>query len=110
MGRRVEYRRYSAEFKLTAVKLSYQKDVLSKDVAEALDIHPLMLSRWRKHWREGKIKDSEEISIKLDAKQVAELRRLRKLERKHQLLKEEHALLKKAIQFSLEQKRKSTNS
>jgi len=38
--------KYSDEFKATAVKLSHRDDIQSKDVAEALDIHPLMLSRW----------------------------------------------------------------
>jgi transposase-like protein len=36
--------RYSHEFKATAVRLSDLPDVL----ANALDIHPFMLSRWRK--------------------------------------------------------------
>jgi hypothetical protein len=36
--------RYSAEFKLKAVKLSDLGGVQVKDVAEALDIHPFMLS------------------------------------------------------------------
>ena len=42
--------RYSAEFKVKAVKLSDLGGVQVKDVAEALDIHPFMLSRWRKEW------------------------------------------------------------
>ena len=37
--------RYSAEFKLKAVKLSDLAGVQVKDVAEALDIHRSMLSR-----------------------------------------------------------------
>ena len=40
--------RYSAEFKLTAVKLSGMRGVQVQTVAKALDIHPFMLSRWRK--------------------------------------------------------------
>ncbi len=40
--------RYSMQFKATAVRLSELPDVLIQDVAEALDIHPFMLSRWRK--------------------------------------------------------------
>ncbi len=40
--------RYSMQFKATAVRLSEIPDVLIQDVAEALDIHPFMLSRWRK--------------------------------------------------------------
>ena len=38
--------RYSGEFKATAVKLSRLAGVHVQDVAEALDIHPFMLSRW----------------------------------------------------------------
>jgi transposase len=37
--------KYSEEFKATAVQLSNLHDVLIRDVAEALDIHPFMLSR-----------------------------------------------------------------
>jgi transposase-like protein len=48
--------RYSAEFKLKAVKLSQIEGVQVQDVADALDIHPFMLSRWRKEAREGRLK------------------------------------------------------
>lgn len=34
--------RYTAEFKLTAVKLTQIEGIQVKDVAESLDIHPLM--------------------------------------------------------------------
>ena len=40
--------RYSGEFKLTAVKFSRMPGVQVQTVADALDIHPFMLSRWRK--------------------------------------------------------------
>jgi hypothetical protein len=43
--------------------------------------------------------------ITIDPETKSELKRLRKLERDHNLLKEEHALLKKAIQFSSQQKK-----
>ena len=52
--------RYSGEFKATAVKLSSLSGVLIQDVARELDIHPFMLSRWRKEVREGKIVEDEE--------------------------------------------------
>ena len=107
MGRRLEYRRYSDEFKITAVRLSLAEGVMSKDVAEALDIHALMLSRWRKEYRDGKISGSVK---QTKVKQVAELKQLRELRAKHEALKEEHSLLKKAIQFSLEKRKKSSNS
>lgn len=35
---------YSANFKIKAVKLSLRDDAISQDVAEALGIHPLILS------------------------------------------------------------------
>jgi transposase len=47
--------KYSLEFKSKAVQLSHLKGIQVKDVAEALGIHPFMLSRWRKEYREGKI-------------------------------------------------------
>ncbi len=36
---------YPIDFKIKAVELSLRDDVLSKDIAQALDIHQLMLSR-----------------------------------------------------------------
>ena len=50
MGRPIgpkKVHRYSAEFKLTAVKLTRMPGVEVQTVAAALDIHPIMLSRWR---------------------------------------------------------------
>jgi transposase len=95
------------QFKATAVRLSELPDVLIQDVADALDIHPFMLSRWRKQVREGLIVTK---GVKLDTETKAELKRLRDLEKKYKLLQEEHALLKKAIRFASDQKRKSSNS
>ena len=51
MARRVgpaKVRQYSLEFKLKAVKVSQLKGVEVQAVADALEIHPFMLSRWRK--------------------------------------------------------------
>ena len=56
MARRVgpvKVRQYSLEFKLKAVKLSQLKGVEVQAVADALEIHPFMLSRWRKEARDG---------------------------------------------------------
>lgn len=99
--------RYGDRFKATAVKLSSLPGVLIKDVAAALDIHPFMLSLWRKQVRDGVIVAK---SAKLDVHTVAELRRLRELERRHKLLVEEHELLKKDIRFTSDRKRKSSSS
>jgi len=81
--------------------------VLIQDVAAALDIHPFMLSLWRKQVRDGVIMAK---SAKLDVQTKAELKRLRDLERRYKVLKEEHELLKKAIRFASDRKRKSSSS
>lgn len=99
--------RYSEEFKARAVLLSELPDVLIQDVAQALDIHPFMLSRWRKQAREGLIVTRD---VKLDTDTAAELQRLREVEKRYKLLQEEHALLKKAIRFASDRKRKSSSS
>lgn len=99
--------RYSMQFKATAVRLTELPDILIQDVAQALDIHPFMLSRWRKQAREGLIVTK---GVKLDDETVAELKRLRELEKKYKVLQQEHELLKKAIRFTSERNRKSSNS
>ena len=63
-----------------------------------------MLSRWRKEAREGLFTVSGG-KLGLDAKQVAELKRLREVEQENRVLKEGPTLLKKAIRFCSSQKR-----
>ena len=87
---------YSAEFKLAAVRLSRQRGVQVQAVAAALDIHPFMLSRWRKTARDGMLR-GKRVAVKVPPPR--EIRRLQALERAHALLQEEHALLKKALRF-----------
>jgi transposase len=99
--------KYGERFKATAVKLSSLPGVLIQDVAAALDIHPFMLSLWRRQVREGVIVAR---ASKLDVETTAELRRLRELERRYKVLREEHELLKKAIRFASDRKRKSSSS
>ena len=109
MARRKKYNRYDDDFKATAVSLTEIPGVQATHVAEALDIHEVMLYRWRMEMRRGQIVAKKK-DINIDPQMKAELKRLKKLEREHNLLKEEHALLKKAIQHSLQQKEKSSNS
>jgi transposase len=99
--------RYGDRFKATAVKLSSLPGVRIKDVAAALDIHPFMLSLWRKQVRDGVIVAK---GAKLDVKTKAELKRLKELERQYMVLKEEHELLKKAIRFASEPRKRSSSS
>jgi transposase-like protein len=48
-------RRYSDEFKRTAVRLSHQPGIQVKTVAATLAIHPFMLSKWRSEARDGRV-------------------------------------------------------
>ena len=101
--------RYSLEFKLTAVKLSEMEGIEVQAVAHALNIHPFMLSRWRKEAREGVLRGTAP-APKVKGPPVRELKRLQALEKAHALLQEEHELLKKAIRFCSAQRLPSSRS
>jgi transposase len=110
MGRPIDPKkvhRYSVEFKLTAVKLSGMPGVQVQTVAAALDIHPFMLSRWRKEARDGVLKGR---ARRVEVGPRREIKRLQVLERAHAMLREEHELLKKAIRFCSVRRRKSSRS
>ena len=95
MGRPIgpkKVHRYSVEFKLTAVKLSAMPGVQVQTVAHALDIHPFMLSRWRKEARDGVRRGR---ARRVEGGPRREIKRLQVLEREHAMLPEKHALLKK---------------
>jgi transposase len=125
--------RYSNEFKIQAVKLSLHPEIQTQDVAHALDIHPFMLSKWKKDYREGKLKpaanaadlslpevlrspvqDLEKRELKRQVKRLqvkVEARtEARVLERKLAALQVEHDLLKKVIRFNIERRRRNSSS
>ena len=97
--------RYSESFRLSAVKLSFMPDVTVQSVASALDIHPFMLSRWRKEYRETAMRKK----VPVDEETANQLRELKQIKRDYARLQEEHELLKKAIRFSSEQKARSSS-
>ena len=101
--------RYSVEFKLTAVKLSGMPGVQVQTVADALDIHPFMLSRWRKEARDGILKGRARRGAG-EGRRAREIKRLQALEREHAMLQEEHELLKKAIRFCSARRQRSSRS
>ncbi len=99
---------YSDDFKVKAVKMSYQDGVQVKQVAEALDIHPFMLSRWRKEYRDGKLKPDGHRRVtvtkqKKKASGAKELSELARLKKENEKLKEENDLLKKWQRYLAEQ-------
>lgn len=53
------YERYTLEFKRQAVKLAEHPNVRSKDIAESLGLHPVMLYRWQMEHRNGELKENK---------------------------------------------------
>src|SRR3954469_7355742 len=99
-------RRYSEEFKLTAVRLSQLPGIQVKTVAAALAIHPFMLSKWRKDARDGRLRGRARVAPPPGP--AREIAQLQVLEGKDAALQAEHELLKKAIRFC--SARKATSS
>lgn len=95
---------YSLEFKLQAVLLSGHPDIQSKEVAELLNIHPFMLSRWKKEMKDKKLTERKTISIPKADLQNAN-RKIDKLEKQLQKLKEENDILKKYNRFVADKNR-----
>ncbi|KGJ93814.1 transposase IS3/IS911 family protein [Colwellia psychrerythraea] len=81
--------KYSCDFKVNAIQLSYVVGVTIKSVGEKLDIHSFMLSRWRKEYREGSIVAGQSKAKKVLTKEQQQLGRESKQ------LKEELYILKK---------------
>lgn len=104
------HKRYTQEFKVTAVQLALNEKFLTQDVAEALDIHPFMLSRWKKEYRDGVLKGKSHEDFKAMEDKVAEQTKLRELETRIKALEKENEVLKKSIQFASKKSRTSSSS
>lgn len=100
---------YGNDFKVKAVRLTYLEGTKVRDVARALDIHPFMLSRWRKEYRDGKLVADRRVKRVLDTELVSKVKKLKKLEEENAKLRVENDLLKKAIRFSSKKRKKSLN-
>ena len=70
-----------------------------KDVAATLDIHLMMLSRWRKHYREGSIVSNKRKKVTSLNKEKKELTELNKLKKENERLQKELDILKKWQRF-----------
>jgi transposase len=95
MKRKENHTYYNYQFKHTAVTVTEHPNIQTVDVAEALQIHPIMLYRWRGEMRDGKIKDNDD-----QARSITELmeaqKRIKQLEKENKKLRSENAVLKKA--------------
>jgi len=93
----MKYRRYDDQFKVEAVELALQPGVQTQAVAAKLGIHPFMLSRWKKEFREGRFMAKPPKGSNAEAADLR--RRVRELERKNRKLSEENEILKEARRF-----------
>lgn len=109
MARKTKYDFYGDQFKATAVELGALPGVKATDVAKILDIHPIMLYRWKKEYRDGGIMKKQDKGT-LETQEKSELKRLRKMEKEHKELLIKHDLLKKSIQYCSDQKKRSSSS
>jgi transposase len=112
------HQRYTLVFKLNAVRLTEHPNVVAKDVAEALGIHPVMLYRWRMEVRNGVLREaapmrkkrddkppSPDATANVEADLAAAQKRIKQLEKALALREEELDILKKAEQFFAKNRR-----
>ncbi|WP_299732013.1 transposase [uncultured Endozoicomonas sp.] len=107
-------RKFCNEYKVSAVRLTFQPGIMIKDVAQSLDIHPFILSRWRKEYFEGKIvADERKVSKKLVSvprkNEMTDSERIKKLEHEVTALKKENDFLKKWKRFLAKQRRQNSS-
>jgi transposase len=94
--------RYPEEFRAMAVRLTEMPNVHVQDVARSLDVHPFVLSRWRREAREGRLVTKRtKRNTNAASSEGEELRRLR---RDYARLKAEHERLKKTIRSNAARK------
>jgi transposase len=92
MGQREEHRYFDKDFKYEAIRLMNGGNRSVKDIAGDLDIHPNLLHQWRR-----KYQADMEHSFPGKGHMAAPEEELRRLRRENENLKEEKAILKKAL-------------
>lgn len=101
---------YSVEFKVKVVELTLQLECDITQIASILDLHPVMVYRWRQEYREGKfiLKPTRKIhmtkptpSSPKTKEKTSEVERLRK---QVVNLKKENSFLKKWQRYLKDQK------
>ena len=107
-GKKVQ--QYSLEFKIKAVTWSLDPERSVKEVAEALDIHPFMLSRWRKEYREGHYPMASSKKPPKPNAPVKQKDEVKALKKRIAQLEEENEILKKWQRYQAELRKKSTDS
>lgn len=105
---------YTDDFKVRAVHLSLEDDIQVQQVAHGLGIHPMMLSRWRKEFRDGKLKAARKRKLAVsDSKKSSssnDLSELARIKRENERLKKENDLLKKWQRYLADQHQSGLDS
>lgn len=115
------YERYTLAYKQQAVRLTEHPGVSTKDIAEAMGIHVVMLYRWRMESRNGELRENKHMKpAKSSPKRLKKRadparakedelvyanKRIKALEKQLSERTEELDLLKKARRFFEKQKR-----
>jgi transposase len=111
--RKRHYDQYSLAYKLNAILLASSPDVLAKDIAHSLGIHPIMLYRWCMEHRQGTLfaqplmknnhidkPKKEQKSISPEKLELAKANaRIKKLEKQLARREEDIEILKKFERF-----------
>ena len=87
-------RKFDKEFKLEVLKMTQQSNKTIKSIAQELDIHPGVISRWRREFRE-----QENDAFPGKGHQTTEEEEIRRLKKELADVKEERDILKKAVAF-----------
>jgi transposase len=87
-------RRFDKAFKLEVMKTIQQSDKTIKTISQELGIHPGVISRWRRQFRE-----EENNAFPGKGHQTPEAEEIRRLKKELEDVKEERDILKKAVAF-----------
>lgn len=105
---------YSKEFKVMVVKLTNLEGIQIKKVSECMGLHPLMVSRWRKEVRDGKLFSDPTRRVQMTLESPSKLKKTadktKQLEREVKRLKKENDLLKKWQRYLAEAKSNDSGS
>ena len=102
--------KYTLEFKVKAVRWSRDPARSVKEAALALNIHPILLPRWCKEYREEKFGMSNSKKEAKPAGKFLEQDEIKRLKRRVAELEEEIDILKKWRRFQAEKRHKNTAS
>lgn len=107
---------YSVEFKIRVIKLTLELDVKAIDIAKVLNLHPMMIYRWRQEYREGKFVEepSRRISMTKDTSSPKENKdkddEIKRLKKELVEAQKENDFLKKWERYLKDQKSSDLDS